>query len=124
YSATDKGAAQNRILFSNPADPSSRVRMTVRSSFDETQTWNAGKIIDRSSSAYSDLVAYGAGKAGVLYEQGNYDKINFAAWNPGWLDDPTVVQLEFNEKSPGNTASTATGAIPDTRGYGVHSTAE
>jgi hypothetical protein len=123
YSAVDQGGAQNRILFSNPADPTSRVRMTVRSSFDETATWNAGKIIDRGPSAYSDLVAYGSGQAGVLYEQGNYNKINFAGWGTSWLDDPTVVQLDFNEK-PSGTASATAGAMRDGRGYGLNGTAE
>ena len=33
---------KNRILFSNPANSTKRDRMTVRISYDECQTWNAG----------------------------------------------------------------------------------
>lgn len=125
FSAIDQGGVKNRILFSNPADASSRVNMTVRSSFDETATWNAGKRIYAGPSAYSDLVAYGAGRAGVLYENGAispYEKITFAAWNDGWLEDKTIVQLDFNEKTSG-AASATTGAILDSRGYGLQGTA-
>ncbi len=35
YSAIDTGQSSNRLLFSNPADPSVRQSMTIRSSFDE-----------------------------------------------------------------------------------------
>lgn len=125
FSAIDEGDAKNRILFSNPADPASRVNLTVRSSFDETATWNAGKVIYKGPSAYSDLVAFGNGRAGVLYENGAsspYEKITFASWDDGWLEDKTVVQLDFREQATG-TASATTGAIRDARGYGLHGTA-
>jgi sialidase-1 len=125
FSALDRGGIENRILFANPADPASRVNMTVRSSFDETATWNAGKRIYAGPSAYSDLAAFGAGRAGVLYENGAsspYEKITFASWGNGWLDDDTIVELNFGEATSG-PASGATGAIRDSRGYGLHGTA-
>ena len=125
FSAVDNGDAKNRILFANPADASSRINLTVRSSFDETATWNAGKRIYRGPSAYSDLVAYGSDRAGVLYENGAispYEKITFAAWDDGWLEDTAVVQLDFNEASSG-VASATPGALKDGRGYGLHGTA-
>lgn len=125
FSAVDKGDAKNRILFSNPADASQRINMTVRSSFDETATWNAGKLIYRGPSAYSDLVAFGNKRAGVLFENGAtspYEKITFSAWSDGWLDDRTITQLDFNEK-PSGPAALTTGALLDARGYGLNGTA-
>lgn len=125
FSAVDRGGVKNQILFANPADPTSRINMTVRSSLDETATWNSGKQIYRGPSAYSDLVAYDGGRAGLLYENGAispYEKITFAAWDDGWLDDKTLVQLDFREQMTG-VASAATGALRDARGYGLHGTA-
>lgn len=125
FSAVDHGDVKNRILFANPANASSRVNMTVRSSFDETATWNAGKRIYRGPSAYSDLVAYGDARAGLLYENGAnspYEKISFASWSDGWLEDPTIMQIDFREPMTG-MASSATGAMKDRNGYGLNGTA-
>jgi sialidase-1 len=99
--------------------------MTVRSSFNETATWNAGKSIYRGPSAYSDLVAFGDKRAGVLFENGAispYEKITFSSWADGWLDDTTITQLDFREQTAGAAPASA-GALLDARGYGLNGTA-
>lgn len=127
YSAVDMGGAQNRLLFSNPKSQTERERLHVRSSFDESLTWNEGKMINRSFGAYSDLVALNDGKIGVLYEWGNpasarYDEIRFATFTEQWLDDSTVVQLNFDEQTSG-TAPSTNGFLKDSRGYALNGTA-
>lgn len=65
------------ILFSNPAHPEARRRLTVRASFDEGVTWPAAQEIDGGPAAYSDLVLQADGMAGVLYERGNHGGIAY-----------------------------------------------
>ena len=125
YSAVDQGDAQNRLLFTNPKTQDSRTRLHVRSSFDESLTWNEGKMINRGRSAYSDVVTLNDKKIGVLYEWGNtssYEEIRFATFTEEWLDDPTVLQLNFDEQESGAAPST-TDYLADSRGYGYHGTA-
>jgi len=124
FSAVDQGDSENRVIFSNPASESSRILMMVRSSFDETQSWEGKKLIYLGPSAYSDLVKLADGSIGLLYENGSdwaYRRITFAKFTADWLDATTYVAWEFNEKLPGNTASIA---IKDSDGYGLHAQAE
>jgi sialidase-1 len=89
YSAMDEGGKTNRILLSAPGDASVRKNMTVRSSFNETKTWNAGKIIYAGPAAYSDLVELPGGRIGLLYESGvqqPYERITFAVFGVDFLD--------------------------------------
>lgn len=91
YSALDQGENTNRILLSAPGDISARKNMTVRSSFDETRTWNAGKLIYVGPSAYSDLVKLPGERVGLLYESGilqPYERITFALFPVAFLDSP------------------------------------
>ncbi|MCC6681868.1 MAG: exo-alpha-sialidase [Phycisphaeraceae bacterium] len=101
YTATDQGDDINRLLFSNPAHTTSRVRMTIRSSFDESATWTAGKLVYRGPSGYSDLVKITtSGGGGLLYENGTsayYNRISFARYDTQWLDDPSLVQIDFRD---------------------------
>jgi hypothetical protein len=90
-SALDEGGDSNRILLSAPADGSARKNMTVRSSFDETRTWAAGKLIYAGPSAYSDLVKLPKWRIGLLYESGirqPYERIAFAVFGVTSLDSP------------------------------------
>ena len=119
------GDAQNRLLFVNPKTQDERIRLHVRSSFDESLTWNEGKMINRGRSAYSDLVKLNDDKIGVLYEWGNtanYEEIRFATFTEDWLDDSTVVQLNFDEQASGAAPSTSN-YLKDSRGYGLNGTA-
>lgn len=71
----------SRLLFSNPADPSRRARLTVRMSSDEGKTWSSGRVLQEGPAAYSCLVALPDGRVGCLYEAGRehpYEKIVFA----------------------------------------------
>jgi sialidase-1 len=75
----------SRLLFSNPADAKSRVRMTVKSSADEGGTWSVVKVLHEGPSAYSCLVGLADGAAGCLFELGEkhpYEKIAFVRFNP------------------------------------------
>jgi sialidase-1 len=91
YTSANPGGPANRILFSAPGHPSQRAKMTVRSSFDETRTWTAGKVIYDGPSAYSDMVNLPDGKIGLLYESGvrnPYERITFATLTTAFLDSP------------------------------------
>jgi sialidase-1 len=75
----------SRILFSNPADRKSRIRMTVRMSRDEGATWSKGKEFGEGPAAYSCLTVLPGGAAGCLYETGAkspYEKVVFARFTP------------------------------------------
>ncbi len=81
--------SRSRILFSNPAD-TSRVRMTVRVSYDEGKTWAASKLLHEGPSAYSSLAVLRDSTIGCLYERGDqhpYQTITFARFNIEWLTE-------------------------------------
>ncbi len=65
------------LLFSNPADESSRRRLTVRASFDDGASWPLAHVLHEGSSAYSCLVALQGGDAGCLFEADSYGRILF-----------------------------------------------
>lgn len=121
--ATDEGSPDNRLLFSCPNHASSRVMMSVWSSTTEGLSWSEPKRICSGPSAYSDLVRLSNDEAGLLYERGEsspYQTITFARFNEAWLDEgvppgenPQSAFWNFEEKPPGQTASTNTGAILD-----------
>lgn len=76
------------VLFSNPADRDKRVRMTVRSSEDEGQTWPHARVLHEGPTAYSCLTLFPDGTAGCLYERGAehpYEQIVFARFTREWL---------------------------------------
>lgn len=91
---------KNRLLFSNPAHaehekkhPYGRYNLTVRLSYDEGQTWSAGKTIYPYPSSYSDLARLKDGTIGLIYERGPqgsdhyWDELQFARFDLGWLTD-------------------------------------
>jgi sialidase-1 len=75
------------VLFSNPASESRRTNLTVRTSYDEGQTWTAQHLLHGGPSAYSDLAVMPGGKVACLYECGDkdpYEKIALALFDlPG-----------------------------------------
>ena len=73
------------ILFSNPASGDSRVRMTVRASFDDGASWPVARELHAGSSAYSSLVAGPDGGAFCLYEADGYGRIVLAELPAAWL---------------------------------------
>ena len=68
YYLPRKGEA--KLLFSNPADESSRKNMTLRVSMDGGKTWTKSKILNNGPSAYSDLTRLKSGDIGCFYEAG------------------------------------------------------
>ena len=72
--------AKNILLFANPDHPQTRIRMTIRISFDEAKTWPVTKLVDSGPSAYSDLVIQHDGHIGLLYEQGNHGGIAYVSF--------------------------------------------
>lgn len=72
------------LLFSNPADRSQRVRMTVRLSEDDGKSWPRSLVLHEEFSAYSSLVSLSATEIGCLYERSaastrkTYDRITLA----------------------------------------------
>jgi sialidase-1 len=68
------------LLFSGPADPSSRAGMAIRVSRDEGITWRTAFPVSGAPAAYSDLVQLGGATVGLLYETGDlgpYETIAF-----------------------------------------------
>lgn len=81
---------KNRIIFSNPASRKERVKMTLRISYDECQTWKISKMLYPGLSAYSDLAVTSDMNICCVYEKGErnlYEKITFAKFNIEWLTD-------------------------------------
>ena len=81
--------SKSRLLFSNPASKSGRVKMTVRLSYDEGKTWAVSKVLNPGPSAYSCLARLPDGSIGCLYETGKrlYQEIRFARFPLAWLED-------------------------------------
>lgn len=56
------------LLFSNPADSKSRVRLTVRESRDDGETWSEGRVIDPRGCMYSCMSVMRDGRIAMVYE--------------------------------------------------------
>lgn len=85
YTSTVDGYNKDRILFSNPANTSSRVDGALRISYDEGQTWAYSKLYQEGDSNYSCISILPDGKIGVLYEV-NHSLLRFKRFS---LDDLT-----------------------------------
>jgi sialidase-1 len=75
-------------LFSNPATPTNRTNMTIKLSFDETETWSNSKLIYSGPSAYSNLARLPNGNIGLFFEMGKnnpYEKMMFVSISPDEL---------------------------------------
>lgn len=89
---------RNRLLFSSPASPFrqeehpyGRYNLTVRLSYDEGQTWTAGRTIWPHPGSYSDMVVLDDQTIGYVYERGAkgsthyWDEVHFVRMNVEWL---------------------------------------
>ena len=79
----------SRLLFSNPAHQTKRVRMTVRLSRDEGKSWPAALLLHKGPSAYSCLTRLPNGDVGILFEAGEtgpYETIRLARFPIAWLE--------------------------------------
>ena len=88
YSWADE-EGRSRLLFSNPA-ATERIRMTVRLSYDEGESWPEARLLHPGPSAYSSLAVLPDGWVGCLYERGQetpYETITLARFSLQWLTD-------------------------------------
>jgi len=89
---------RNRLLFASPASPFrqeehpyGRYNLTVRLSYDEGETWTAGKTIWPHPASYADIVALPDQTVALVYERGEkgsthyWDEIHFIRCNLEWL---------------------------------------
>ncbi|MEV5509988.1 sialidase family protein [Streptomyces orinoci] len=106
-----------RWLLSLPADPDRRRTMTIRSSYDQGQSWEAaehGRRITADWSGYSDMSVVAPGTVGLLYEAGKADarqEIRFARFTESWLGprhrpDPTTP-----DRAPGAPGAYVIGGV-------------
>ncbi len=72
-------AGRARLVFTNPASPSARERMTIRLSEDDGTTWPRSLLLEAGSSGYSSPAELADGRIGVLYERARYGEIAFCA---------------------------------------------
>ena len=83
-------STKSRLLFSNPASQTERIKMTVRVSYDEGKTWPVAKLLNAGPSGYSCLTVLSDMKIGCFYERGDrssIDKVTFARFSLEWLTD-------------------------------------
>lgn len=91
---------KNRLLFSGPASPFrqkehpyGRYNLTVRLSYDEGETWTAGRTIWPHPASYSDIAVLDDMSVAYVYERGDkgtthyWDEIHFVRFNLEWLTD-------------------------------------
>jgi sialidase-1 len=81
--------SRSRLLFANPAS-TNRVKMTVRVSYDEGETWPVATELHAGPSAYSALAVLPDRTIGCLYERGEkhaYEKITFARFSIEWVTE-------------------------------------
>ncbi|MDX2643012.1 sialidase family protein [Streptomyces sp. PA03-1a] len=74
------------LLYSGPADPAKRRRMTLRVSGDQGASWTSEPPVSERPAAYSDLVELADGTVGLLYETGTtspYESLTFARLTQG-----------------------------------------
>lgn len=78
-----------RLVFSSPGHTEERRQLTLRSSFDEGESWEESLVLHDGPVAYSDLVETAGRALGVLYENGDddsYERITFASVRAPLLD--------------------------------------
>jgi len=89
---------RDRLLFSSPASPFrqkehpyGRYNLSIRLSYDEGQTWTAGRTIWPHPSSYSDMAILRDHTVAFVYERGDkgsthyWDSIHFARFDLEWL---------------------------------------
>lgn len=84
-------------LFSNPAVPSGRTHMSVKTSSDDCKSWSNSKLIHAGPSAYSSLVKLKNGLVGLFFECGEksaYETLRFISFRPAELFSPGILISE------------------------------
>ena len=73
-------------LFSNPAVPSGRTHMTLKTSFDDCKSWSNSRLIHAGPAAYSCLTRLKNGQIGLFFECGSknaYETLRFVSFPAG-----------------------------------------
>lgn len=79
----DASGLRKFLAFSNPADSTGRLNMSIKFSFDEGNSWPVSKVIHKGASAYSDLAMISENKIACLFESGGnhpYEEITFVSF--------------------------------------------
>ena len=87
YSSISQGDDRNVLLFSNANSAESRENLTVRISYDEGQTWSAGKTIYAGGAAYSSMTVLANGDIGLFFEKDDYTENVFVSFSLSWLEN-------------------------------------
>jgi sialidase-1 len=85
---------ENLYLFSNPAVPVGRTAMTIKTSFDNCDSWSNSKLVYAGPSAYSCLVKLPNDKVGLFFEVGEkrpYEKMVFVSFKIKELFTPGTI---------------------------------
>lgn len=86
YTSKKDGYSKDRLLFSNAGSVKGRKNLSIRISYDEGQTWSAGKVVTTGPAAYSEITILKDGSIGVLFEPG-YKSIRFVRFTVEELTD-------------------------------------
>jgi sialidase-1 len=73
------------LLFSNTADETRRVNLTVRLSCDSGRSWPVSKVIEPGPAMYSVMARLPDGTIGMLYENGDARGLTFVRFNLTWV---------------------------------------
>ncbi|MBX7166656.1 MAG: exo-alpha-sialidase [Pirellulales bacterium] len=122
----------NRILYSTPYGSDVREKMSVLTSYDETESFVNPRTVYYGPSAYSDLAISPDQTINLLYERGRYNlgynhiyqQIAFTQFDQQWLEHGPAehVRWDFAEQAAG-TPNPRDGSILDSSGYDMHATA-
>lgn len=76
----NSNSTRKYLFFSNPADTTKRINMTIKISLDEGNSWPISKVVHAGPSAYSDLAIIESDNVACLFEAGEehpYENIMF-----------------------------------------------
>ena len=73
------------LLFSNTADETRRVNLTVRLSCDDGRSWPVSKMVHAGPAMYSVMTRLPDGTIGMLYENGAAQGLTFVRFDLAWL---------------------------------------
>jgi sialidase-1 len=65
------------LYFINPASPSSRSKLSIRTSDNNGQTWRQGEVLYKGSAAYASADWISNKEIGILFERDEYSRITF-----------------------------------------------
>ncbi|MEZ5353709.1 MAG: sialidase family protein [Bryobacteraceae bacterium] len=79
FSLKSAGADRDRLIWTGPTGPG-RKNLVVRVSYDEGQTWINERILYGGLTSYSDAAMLADGTAGILWERGVSDSVQFVTF--------------------------------------------